>query len=204
MTISLRNQRVRLFELQEQGADGWTKDVYVATADAWARVEPPSGGDLARFEGDDQTISIVATFALSAAIPRKGMIRVLPGGDGESDYRILSTLPRRMLQEQLVYGESMAQDSKPHDVDDSPIAVVNFSLDPSGPQFVQVGSDTQLVAAALDANGWPLAREIIFTSTSGNATVDANGLVHAVSIGFALINIRTPAAGTSVAFHVTA
>lgn len=204
MTLALRDQRLRLYALTEHGADGWTRPRYDAVADVWGRLEPPSGADLSRFEGDEHTIAAVVTMHWSAVVPKGGMVRVLPGGDGLSDYRITAVVARRMTGEQLVYVSSMAEDEKPHEVSDAAIPVTAFTLDPSGPQYVPAGSDVQITCTPLDANGYPLARTVAYSSTTGNVTVDEAGLVHAVSVGFALVQMNTGAAGTSVAFHVTA
>jgi hypothetical protein len=115
----MRNQRVRLFVAEEIGVDGFPRKRYRAIADAWARVEPPTGRDLERFAGTTHTISAVITLHADAPASEGGMIRVLPGADGMQDYRIQSVLPRRMTWEQHVYASSMFQNEEPHEVEDT-------------------------------------------------------------------------------------
>lgn len=204
----MRTQRLRIYALEERGVgDGWTRPRYTAVSSAWGRLEPPSGADLARFEGTEHTISAVVTLHWSVVVPKNGLVRVLPGGDGLADYRVVSVLARQMTGEQLVYVASLAEDERPHDVYDADlVACTQIDVEPYGPQHLQVGASVQLVVTPQDADGNPLSgRTITYTSNSANASVSADGLVVCVSSGFALITITVDGnAATGKAFYITA
>jgi len=203
VTASLRNQRVRVFVAEEIGTDGFPRTRYRKFADAWARVEPPTGRDLSRFEGTEHTINAVITFDLNAVVPEGGMVRVLPGTDGLADYRVVAALPRRLTHEQHVYASSMAQDEQPHEVaDGGPVA--RIVVTPA--TFTLAVAATQALAFTLyDADDNVVTGRVTTYESADDtiATVDAAGLVTGVAGGECAIIVQCEGVTTASVATVT-
>lgn len=193
-----------IYAAEDIGTDGFPRTRYRRLADAWARLEPPTGRDLARFEALEHTIDGVFTFDLNASVPPNGMIRVLPGTDGQSDYRVRAVLPRRQTHELHAYASSMAQDEQPHEVaDGGPVARIvvtpaTFSL--------AIDATQQLAFTMYDADDNVLTGRVPTPASvdEGVATVDAAGLVTGVAGGEVSIIVTCEGATTAAIATIVA
>lgn len=92
-TTSLRDQRLRIYERQEAGSNGFSRPVYVYLYTLWGRLdiaEQHQSNPSQPLGHTEYVTRIAASFSYRAAIPENGMIK-----RGDEVYFIRGVVPQR-------------------------------------------------------------------------------------------------------------
>lgn len=118
--IGLRDQRLRLYERREEGADGFSRPVFYFVGEWWGRIDVANAGTRALADGNAMVsgVALVALFSDEVPVPKSGVLR-----NGDDMYFINGVQPVRALRRVIVTLDALTPEQmqllKTYDVEPS-------------------------------------------------------------------------------------